>query len=257
MIKISGKSIPTEMKSLPNPILIQAAAIPLLAAAGILAALYLPPPPAPWRYAAIITLSYLLGSLSWGYMLLRWRMGVDVRGYGSGRTGMSNVLRTGGGKAAAIVLTLDIGKGVAAVMLARETLGTSAAEVTAALAALAGHNWPIFLGFRGGRGILTALGGLSMMTPIPAIVATATFLTAAFWSRYISLGSLIGVLAGAVSLSALALAGWYSDTYILFAGPATVMIIWQHRDNIQRIIHGNERKMGAPAAPIDRQPNNP
>ena len=243
------------MKSLPNPLLIQAAAIPLLIAAVILAVVYLPGQPAGWQYAAVIALSYLLGSLSWGYLLLRWRMGVDVRGYGSGRTGMSNVLRTGGGRLAAVVLALDIGKGAAAVMMAREITGSSAAEVSAALAALAGHNWPVFLGFRGGRGILTALGGLSIMTPVPAIVATATFLATAFGSRYISLGSLIGVLAGAATLSALALAGWYSDTYIWFAAPATAMIIWQHRDNIQRIIQGNERKLGAPATPVDPPAN--
>ena len=136
-------------------------------------------------------LSYLLGSLSWGYMLLRWRLGMDVREFGSGRTGMSNVLRTGGGKAAAVVLTLDIAKGVLAVILAREIsrLATSR-EVVAALVALLGHNWPVFLGFRGGRGILTALGGLSMMTPVPAAVAMAIFLITAFGSRYISLGSI-------------------------------------------------------------------
>ncbi len=239
------------MKQLPYPLLIQAAAIPLLAGAGAAAVLYLPGQPPGWQYAAVIVLSYLLGSLSWGYMLLRWRMGVDVRGYGSGRTGMSNVLRTGGGKAAAAVLTLDVGKGVLAVVMAREITGSSTGEVAAALAALVGHNWPVFLGFRGGRGILTALGGLSMMTPVPAVVATASFLAAAFWSRYISLGSIIGVLAGAASLIGLALAGWYSSTYMLFAGAATVMIIWQHRDNIQRIRQGNERRMGAPAAPVE------
>ena len=243
------------MKALPYPLLIQAAAVPALAAAVIVAVTYLPGQPAGGQYAAVIGLSYLLGSLSWGYMVLRWRMGVDVRGYGSGRTGMSNVLRTGGGKAAAAVLALDIGKGAAAVLMAREITGSSAAEVLAALAALAGHNWPVFLGFRGGRGILTALGGLSMMTPVPAAVATATFLAAAFGSRYISLGSIIGVVAGAASLSGLALAGWYSDTYIWFAGPAAAMIIWQHRDNIQRIIQGNERKMGAPATPVEGRGN--
>ncbi len=240
------------MKQLPRTLLIQAAAIPLLAAGAAAALVYLPGQPAGLQYAVVIALSYLLGSLSWGYMLLRWRMGVDVRGYGSGRTGMSNVLRTGGGKAAAAVLALDIGKGVLAVLLAREaTGGASMAEVGAALAALVGHNWPVFLGFRGGRGILTALGGLSMMTPVPAAVATATFLVTAFGSRYISLGSIIGVLAGAASLVGLALIGWYSETYMYFAGVAAAMIIWQHRDNIQRLLQGNERRIGSPAAPVE------
>ena len=239
------------MKGLPITLLAQVAAVPLLAAAAALFVVYLPEQPASVQYAAMVLFSYLAGSLSWGYMLLRWRSGVDVREYGSGRTGMSNVLRTGGGKAAAAVLALDIAKGVVVVMLAREAVGTHVAEVVAALVALVGHNWPVFLGFRGGRGILTALGGLSMMTPVPAVVATVIFLLTTFGSRYISLGSIVGVLAGAATLVGLAMAGWYSNTYMLFAGAAAAMIIWQHRDNIQRLIRGNERRLGAPAAPVE------
>ena len=239
------------MKQLPTPLLIQVAAIPLLVAAIVASVVLLPEQPATLQYAAVVALSYLLGSLSWGYMLLRWRLGMDVREFGSGRTGMSNVLRTGGGKAAAVVAALDVAKGVVAVVVAREVVGSHVAEVVAALAALVGHNWPVFLGFRGGRGILTALGGLSMMTPVPAVVATAIFLVTAFGSRYISLGSIVGVIAGAASLIGLAWIGWYSNTYILFAGAATSMIIWQHRDNIRRLIQGNERRMGAPATPVE------
>ena len=226
--------------------------MPALAVAIAMAFIYLPGQPTGFQYVMVVLLAYLLGSLSWGYMLLRWRLGTDVREYGSGRTGMSNVLRTGGGKMAAVVFALDVGKGVLAVMMAKEATGASGAEVAAALAALVGHNWPVFLGFRGGRGILTALGGLSMMAPVPAAVATAVWLATAFGSRYISLGSIIGVLAGAASLIGLvALAGWYSQTYMIFGGVAAVMIIWQHRDNIQRLIQGNERRIGAPAAPVE------
>ena len=239
------------MKQLPTSLIIQITAIPLLAAAGALGALYLTDVPSAWQYVAVVAFAYLTGSLSWGYMLLRWRLGMDVRDFGSGRTGMSNVLRTGGGKAAAVVLALDVGKGVVVVIFARELVGTHVGEVVAALIALVGHNWPVFLGFRGGRGILTALGGLSMMTPVPAVVATVIFLLTVFGSRYISLGSIVGVLAGAATLIGLALVGWYSSTYILFAGVAAIMIIWQHRDNIQRLIHGKERRMGAPATRLE------
>ena len=239
------------MKQFPHTLLIQVAAIPVLAAAIAMAVVYLPGQPVALQYVVVVALAYLSGSLSWGYMLLRWRLGTDVRQYGSGRTGMSNVLRTGGGKMAALVFALDVGKGVVAVMMAKEATGASGAEVAAALAALVGHNWPVFLGFRGGRGILTALGGLSMMAPVPAAVATAIWLATAFGSRYISLGSIIGVLAGAASLIGLALIGWYSETYMYFAGVAAAMIIWQHRDNIQRLIQGNERRIGAPATPVE------
>ena len=239
------------MKQLPAALLVQASAIPLLAIAGAVAVLFLPEQAIALQYAGIVVFSYLVGSLSWGYMLLRWRTGKDVREFGSGRTGMSNVLRTGGGKAAAVVLALDVAKGVVVVVIARELIGTHVAEVVAALVVLVGHNWPVFLRFRGGRGILTALGGLSMMTPVPAVVATAIFLVTAFGSRYISLGSIIGVLAGAATLVGLALAGWYSHTYMLYAGAAAAMIIWQHRDNIQRLIRGNERRLGTPASPVE------
>ena len=239
------------MKQLPRTLVIQIVAIPLLAVVAAVCVIYLPGQPAALQYAAVVVISYLVGSLSWGYMLLRWRLGMDVREFGSGRTGMSNVLRTGGGKSAAVVLALDIAKGVVVVLLAREVIGTYLGEVVAALVSLVGHNWPVFLGFRGGRGILTALGGLSMMTPVPAVVATVTFLVTALGSRYISLGSIIGVLAGAASLVGLALIGWYSITYTVFAGAAAAMIIWQHRDNIQRLINGSERRIGAPAAPVE------
>ena len=239
------------MKQLPSAFQVQLAAIPLLALATAAALVYLPGQPEALQYAVVVVLAYLLASLSWGYMLLRWRLGMDVRDFGSGRTGMSNVLRTGGGKAAALVFALDVAKGAVAVAIAREIVGSHVAEVVAALVALVGHNWPVFLGFRGGRGILTALGGLSMMTPVPAVVATVIFLLTAFGSRYISLGSIVGVMAGAASLVGLALVGWYSATYMLFAGAAAAMIIWQHRDNIQRLINGSERRLGAPATPVE------
>ena len=236
------------MSRFPPSLLIQTFAVPLLAAGVVLAFLTMGELPAEVQWAVVLAISYLLGSLAWGYILLRSRMGVDIRDYGSGRIGMSNVLRTAGGKSAGIVLALDIAKGVLAVMLAREVIGTTTAEVTASLVVLVGHNWSVFLGFQGGRGILTALGGLSMMTPVPAILATATFLATAFLSRYISLGSIFGVIIGSFSVVGLALAGWYSETYILYALLAAVMIIWQHRDNIKRIRQGNERRLGHPAS---------
>lgn len=240
------------MRQLPHTLLVQVAAIPILAVAIAMAFVFLPGQPTAIQYVVVVALAYLAGSVSWGYMLLRWRLGADVREYGSGRTGMSNVLRTGGGKMAGLVFALDVGKGVLAVMMAKEATGASGAEVAAALAALVGHNWPVFLGFRGGRGILTALGGLSMMAPVPAVVATAVWLATALGSRYISLGSIIGVIAGAGSLIGLvALAGWYSETYMIFAGIATVVIIWQHRDNIQRLIQGKERRIGSPATRVE------
>ena len=232
-------------------IIIQAVAIPFIIAGVVIVLLTMDGQSEAARYSAVLPLAYLLGSVSWGYMLLQWKMGVDVREFGSGRTGMSNVLRTGGAKSAVVVLTLDIGKGVMAVVLAREVIGTNGAEVAAGLIVLAGHNWPVFLQFKGGRGILTALGGLALMVPVAAIIATATFLTVIALSRYISLGSVIGVTIGALAILALALAGVNSGTYMVYGFIACAMLVWQHRDNLQRIRDGNERRLGQPATKVE------
>ena len=223
------------------------AMLPVLAA-GVVAALLIVGGQPLWvKYLVVLALSYLLGSVPVGYMLLRAHSGVDVREYGSGRTGMSNVLRTGGGKLAAVTLTMDIAKGALAVILARQLIGSTGAEAAAGIFVLAGHNWPVFLQFKGGRGILTGLGGLSVMAPLPAAIATVCFLLTTWLSRYISLGSIIGVICGCSSLVALVLVGMYSSTYALYGIVGGAIIIWQHRDNIQRIRRGDERRLGLPA----------
>jgi len=203
------------------------------------------------QYPAVLAISYLLGSIPWGYMLLRWRMGVDVREYGSGTTGTTNVLRTGGGGAAAVVLALDVVKGLLAVVLARVIIEDTAAEMAAGLMALVGHNWPVFLQFKGGRGILTGIGGLWIMAPIVAAVAAVSFVLITLVSRYVSLGNILGVFIAAWTMLALALFGVYSNIYTLYVFVGGGIIIWQHRDNIRRIRQGNERRLGQPATKVD------
>ena len=239
------------MRKSPTSVIVQATAIPFIVLGIIVSLLTMKSQPESAQYAIVMPLAHLMGSISWGYILLQWRMGLDVREYGSGRTGMSNVLRTGGVKSAAAVLTLDIAKGIIAVILARLIIGTHGAEVTAGLIVLAGHNWPVFLGFKGGRGILTALGGLVLMVPVAALIATATFLTITYLSRYISLGSVVGVVIGAISILTLALANMNSDTYMIYGFIAGIIIVWQHRDNIQRIREGSERRLGQPATKVE------
>ena len=221
--------------------------LPPLAVAFAAAWIVMPGQPVWAGYAVVLIIAYLLGSMPWGYLMLQWRRGVDIREYGSGRTGMSNVLRTGGGKVAAVVLALDVSKGILSVFLAGEVIGHREAEVAAGLMALVGHNWPVYLGFRGGRGIATGAGALSVLSPIAAAVAVSAFAATTLVSRYVSLGSIVGVIAACVSLVALYLLGQTFSIYTLYGFLGGAIIIWQHRDNIQRIRDGSERRLGAPA----------
>ena len=232
-------------------VLLSLLVLPALTAAVVL--VFLTMENSPWmaQYAAVLPLSYLLGSVPWGYIFLRWRSGVDIREYGSGRIGMSNVLRTGGGKVATLVLALDLGKGLLAVLLARVVIGSATAEVVAGLMVLAGHNWPVFLQFRGGRGIATGLGGLSIMAPIPAAIGLVFFVPITLVSRYLSLGSMIGIVIIWLSLLVLTVVGMYSGTYSIYAFLGGAIILWQHRDNLRRILQGNELRLGRPAGKLD------
>lgn len=234
----------------PNSALFFLTVLPLLIAAVVVVFLTMKAAPAAAKYAVVLPLAYLLGSIPWGYFLLHWQRGIDIREYGSGRIGMTNVLRTAGGRMAAAVLLLDLGKGILAVLLAREVIGTTTGEVVVGLLALIGHNWPVFLRFRGGRGIATGLGSLSVMAPLAVVVGMVFFIPITLISRYLSLGSITGVITSCLSLLALVLLGMYSSTYTWYAFIGGAIIIWQHRDNIQRLMRGTERRLGSPATKI-------
>ena len=232
-------------------------AVPLLVAAAVAALLTMSDASTLYRYAAVLPLAYVMGALSWGYVVLLMKRGIDIRDYGSGRTGVSNALRTAGYKLAGLVLALDLLKGIGAVLLARALIGDPTAEVAAGLMALAGHNWPVFLGFRGGRGIAPGLGGLAVMSPLSAVCGVVVFLPVCVFTRYLSLGSMLGVGAACLVLVALMLLdfnplGGISNLYLIYGLLGGPVIIWQHRDNIQRLIQGTERRIGNPAARIEQ-----
>ncbi len=244
-------------RAIPLPALCSLAALPLLAAASAIALLSLDQAPTAWRYAALLPLTYFIGALPWGYVILCLRRGIDIREYGSGRTGVSNALRTAGMRIAGLVLTLDLAKGIAAVLLARTLIGDPTAEVAAGLLTLAGHNWPVFLGFRGGRGIAPGLGGLVIISPLAAAAGVVVFIPTCLVSRYLSLGSILGVIAAAAALLSLVLlgvnpGGLNSNLYLIYGLLGSSVIIWQHRDNIQRIMRGTERRIGNPATRIQQ-----
>ena len=203
-------------------------------------------------YLVMIPVSYLLGSIPSGLIIVRLFKRVDVRDYGSGKTGMTNVLRTLGVPAAAVVLLLDMGKAVLSIATARYFFDSPGAEAAAALAVLIGHNWPVFVGFRGGRGTATGLGGLFILSPIAGLVAVAIGVPTIATTRYVSLGSIVGTLSGAVSLVVFASLGLAAVEYIAYAVIGATIIIGLHKDNIRRLIAGEERKLGQPAlAPVD------
>jgi len=208
------------------------------------------------KFAAVVILGYLLGSIPIGYLLTRRRAKVDVTAYGSGKTGMTNVLRTAGNKSAAVVGTLDLLKGVVAVVLAGLIMGrgylvignfgfgTLVAQVLAALAAVVGHNWSIFLRFKGGRGVATFFGGLIALCPIAALVGGEIIVIGAGLTQYVSLGSIAGVVGAYAILVPLTILNGFPLEYLIYALVGAVIIIVMHRDNIMRLVKGKERRLG-------------
>jgi glycerol-3-phosphate acyltransferase PlsY len=211
-------------------------------------------------YIAAAVIGYLLGSIPWGVIISRGS-GKDVRQVGSGKTGMTNVLRTAGRKAAALALILDMGKGAAAVFVAGWILRTAGeyphyAEVLAALAAIGGHSWSVFLRFKGGRGVATFIGGLLALYWPAAVFGGGIMLIIGFTTKYMSLGSISGAVAGFVYLlimtvMQLALFGRPAPPveYAIYALAGGIFIYVMHHDNISRLISGTERRLGDKSEP--------
>ena len=193
---------------------------------------------------AMIAVGYVLGSIPFGVIMGRVVKRVDIRDYGSGKMGVTNVVRSVGVPAGALVLLLDMGKGVVAVVIARVVSDVQAVEAAAALAALVGHNWPVFIGFRGGRGTAPGWGGLVILSPWSGLAATLVALPLLGLTRYVSVGSLVGASVGAALLIGLAASGHAPWGYIWFGMIGGPLIVFRHKDNIQRLFQGTERKLG-------------
>ena len=189
---------------------------------------------------------YLIGSIPFGFIAGRVISGVDVRDHGSGMTGMTNVARTMGYRIGIPVLLLDLSKGIITIVLVKIFTPTAMPGVASisALAVIVGHIWPVFAGFRGGRGIAPGLGGLVALEPITGLIAGMTGAITIAISRYVSLGSILGTLAGSVVLIILYLNGNIPTEYIWYVIIGAPLVIIKHRDNIGRLISGNERKIG-------------
>jgi glycerol-3-phosphate acyltransferase PlsY len=198
----------------------------------------------------LVGAGYLLGAIPVGLVVGRLAGGVDLRDVGSRRTGATNALRTLGPGWAVAVLLLDIGKGLAAVLLARLLYQAGPpgspewVEAAAGLAAVVGHNWSAFIGFRGGRGVATTGGGLLALAPLALVMVVPLMLVVLWRTRYVSAASLVGAVAAVPATGALALAGaggWAAVGYALAAG---AIVVASHADNISRLRAGTERRIG-------------
>jgi glycerol-3-phosphate acyltransferase PlsY len=186
-----------------------------------------------------VVAAYLVGSIPFA-QLLSQRRGVDLRRVGSGNVGATNVLRTLGLRAAFLAMMLDAVKGTVAVLVAQRLTNGVAAPVAAGLASMIGHVYPVWLRFRGGKGVATAAGAFAVLTPGAAIAAVAVFLLAVAVSRFISVGS----MAGAVILAGWAIASDAPRAVGIGAAMAAIMVIVGHRANLARLANGTERRVG-------------
>lgn len=195
---------------------------------------------------AAVGLAYLLGSFPAGYLVGRLR-GVNVLEWGSGRTGGTNVLRSAGVLPALATGAIDVGKGALAVWLAGRIApqGYQAlAQVLGGVAVILGHNHSVFLGFRGGAGVGTSLGALSVIYWPAAVALLVLLLVVIAITRYASVGSLTVTTLMPIILLALALAGILAPTYVGYGLIAWAIIVYSHRSNIYRLIEGTERRIG-------------
>jgi acyl phosphate:glycerol-3-phosphate acyltransferase len=188
--------------------------------------------------AVVVIAAYLLGSVPFGVVMARLFGLGDLRRIGSGNIGATNVLRTGNRVAALLTLVFDAGKGAAAVVAARWALGPDAAQL-AGLAAFAGHVYPVFLRFAGGKGVATYLGTLLALSFPVGLAACVTWLAVAAALRYSSLAALVA--AATSPLWAFALG---AESMVALALVLTLLIFWRHRENIARLRAGTESRIG-------------
>ncbi len=192
--------------------------------------------------AAVIAAGYLIGSIPFALMVAR-RRGADPRTVGSGNLGAANVMRASGVRAGVLVALLDVAKGAASVWLAARVTGGGEVPAAAGLAAIIGHIYPLWLRFRGGKGVATACGVFAVLTP-PAIPPALAIFAAVVWlTKYISLGSVVA----SIALPPLAYAMGRPAPAVIAAAAASAIIVFTHRSNVVRLWLGTERRVGARA----------
>lgn len=196
------------------------------------------------NYLIIFIIAYLLGNISTSYIIAKRVAGVDIRTQGSGNAGSTNVLRTLGKKAGLMTFVGDLLKGIIAVLLAgiiAKYIGLDplTAKYIAVVGVVSGHNWPAFLGFKGGKGVATSLGSMIAVNPIMALSCFLVFLIIVYITKYVSLGSVLSI-----SLSPVIMMFNQNIKGVLVTLFLALSVIYTHRENIKRLINKTERKIG-------------
>jgi glycerol-3-phosphate acyltransferase PlsY len=190
--------------------------------------------------ALSIVAAYLIGSIPFALLLARRWGGHDLHRIGSGNIGAANVLRASGVRAGVAVAVLDIGKGIAGVMLAGRIVGPEHSAAVAGLAAVVGHVYPVWLRFRGGKGVATACGVFGVLAPHAIPPALGVFFLTIWATRYVSLGSVTASLV----VPAVAYIGGDPGAVVAVACAAAALIVFRHRSNLVRVRVGTERRVG-------------
>jgi glycerol-3-phosphate acyltransferase PlsY len=192
--------------------------------------------------AALVVVAYLLGSISFAVLIVRMKTGTDIRAEGSGNAGATNVLRAHGRKLAILVVLADVAKGAAAVLLVRLVTADPVWTSAAGVAAVLGHVFPVFYGFRGGKGVATAVGAFLVLAPLALLCCLAVFVLVVALTRYVSLGSVISM----VLLPPVAGLLFHASRPIVVAASVTALVVvFKHLGNLKRLAAGQERKLGA------------
>lgn len=191
-----------------------------------------------------IVLSYLFGAVPTGYLAYKLSERKDIREFGSQNTGATNVMRLKGWKLAIPVVLVDVLKGFLPAFLALRLFGDTRVALAASFVAVVGHCYPVYIRFRGGKGVATTVGAAAAIGPIPLLLCAAVFLVVVGMTRYVSLGSILAVTAFPILTLAL---GKGTET-ALWGLAIAVLVIFRHRGNIGRLMAGRERKLGEKAA---------
>jgi glycerol-3-phosphate acyltransferase PlsY len=201
----------------------------------------------------LLAMGYLIGSLPMGVIVARLTAGTDPRTVGSGRTGGTNALRAMGWGRAITVGLLDLAKGAVPILIARALGAPIEVQALTGVAAVMGAWKSVFLGFHGGRGVASGVGGMLVVSPLICLIAAPAFFIIIGVTRYVSLGSLLGTAFGAAVAILFVLAGALEPGWLLYVLPGLAIVWIAHRDNIGRLLAGTERRFD----PSDRQPTPP